>query len=90
MLYNIEIEIESNTCGKQCRFLHEINSKEYPAQFKNIPVGYTIKLLAFRVENNKIYAQKQKLTVQQNQIVSINLKELTSNEFRTYLKKHNK
>ena len=53
--------------------------------FKNIPVGYKVKLIAYTLKNEKIYSYAANITVQNKQTINVSLKQTPESELAKML-----
>ena len=51
-------------------------------QFENIPVGYKVRLIAYTVKNEKVFAYSTDLTIAKGQKLNLDLKEITEKDFK--------
>jgi hypothetical protein len=50
-------------------------------QFENMPIGYKARLIAYTVKDEKVFAYSNDLTITKGQKLTLNLKEISDNDF---------
>jgi len=58
------------------------NGKTLNEGFKNVPVGYKVRLIAYSIKNKKIFSYASDLTIIENQTLKIDLKETNDEELK--------
>lgn len=61
------------------------NKKALHNSFQNIPIGYKVKLVAFTIKNEKLYAYSSNITVKKQHNENITLTPIPENEFAAIL-----
>lgn len=61
--------------------------QEKMVRFENLPVGYKVKLIAFAVKDEKVFAYATDLTISKGQKITLDLSEIQENDLRKVLDK---
>jgi hypothetical protein len=58
------------------------NGKTINEGFKNVPIGYKVRLVAYSIKNEKVYSYTSDLIIIENQTLKLDLKETSDEEFK--------
>jgi len=66
------------------------NGKTVNEGFKNVPVGYNVRLVAYSIKNEKVFSYTTDLTINENQTLKLDLKESSNEELKELFRNEEK
>ena len=75
-----------------CLVFKDINSvmnasiRDGGIKFRNVPIGQTVNLIAFKKKDKEIFYASKTLTIEENQSVSITMEKFTDEDFKSRIK----
>jgi hypothetical protein len=88
LIVNTSDTLEVNFClvFKSIKSVMNVSDRKGVIKFYNVPLGQTATLIAFKRTSSEIFYSSETITIQENQMVTIELEKLSDKEFKNKLK----